>query len=114
MYDVLNILGCVNLSVEFFFYYSCPVILFLIFMFQVGNQSMKMGGLPRTTPPTQKPPSPPMPGKGTIGYVLNFKALHNRCLLKFVGIGIIFVFLRYESHYLLQHPGSVSPDSGKN
>ncbi|XP_058249222.1 abl interactor 2a isoform X8 [Hemibagrus wyckioides] len=35
--------------------------------FKVGNQSMKMGGLPRTTPPTQKPPSPPMPGKGTIG-----------------------------------------------
>ncbi|GAA6110182.1 abl interactor 2a isoform X1 [Tachysurus ichikawai] len=34
---------------------------------KVGNQSMKMGGLPRTTPPTQKPPSPPMPGKGTIG-----------------------------------------------
>ncbi|XP_009071698.1 PREDICTED: abl interactor 2 [Acanthisitta chloris] len=28
---------------------------------------MKMGGLPRTTPPTQKPPSPPMSGKGTIG-----------------------------------------------
>ncbi|XP_060786139.1 abl interactor 2a isoform X2 [Neoarius graeffei] len=34
---------------------------------KVGNQSMKMGGLPRTTPPTQKPPSPPMSGKGTIG-----------------------------------------------
>ncbi|TSK92877.1 Abl interactor 2 [Bagarius yarrelli] len=34
---------------------------------KVGNQNMKMGGLPRTTPPTQKPPSPPMPGKGTIG-----------------------------------------------
>ncbi|XP_074767213.1 abl interactor 2 isoform X28 [Athene noctua] len=33
-----------------------------------GNtQNMKMGGLPRTTPPTQKPPSPPMSGKGTIG-----------------------------------------------
>ncbi|XP_050756094.1 abl interactor 2 isoform X37 [Gymnogyps californianus] len=30
-------------------------------------QNMKMGGLPRTTPPTQKPPSPPMSGKGTIG-----------------------------------------------
>nr|BAE89457.1 unnamed protein product [Macaca fascicularis] len=28
---------------------------------------MKMGGLPRTTPPTQKPPSPPMSGKGTLG-----------------------------------------------
>ncbi|XP_074767226.1 abl interactor 2 isoform X40 [Athene noctua] len=35
---------------------------------QHGNtQNMKMGGLPRTTPPTQKPPSPPMSGKGTIG-----------------------------------------------
>ncbi|XP_062354665.1 abl interactor 2 isoform X31 [Cinclus cinclus] len=35
---------------------------------KVGNtQNMKMGGLPRTTPPTQKPPSPPMSGKGTIG-----------------------------------------------
>ncbi|XP_065269627.1 abl interactor 2 isoform X47 [Emys orbicularis] len=31
------------------------------------TQNMKMGGLPRTTPPTQKPPSPPMSGKGTIG-----------------------------------------------
>lgn len=28
---------------------------------------MKMGGLSRTTPPTQKPPSPPIPGIGTIG-----------------------------------------------
>ncbi|KAG1945615.1 abl interactor [Pimephales promelas] len=28
---------------------------------------MKMGSLLRTTPPTQKPPSPPMSGKGTIG-----------------------------------------------
>ncbi|XP_022378879.1 abl interactor 2 isoform X6 [Enhydra lutris kenyoni] len=35
---------------------------------QRGNtQNMKMGGLPRTTPPTQKPPSPPMSGKGTLG-----------------------------------------------
>ncbi|XP_035376655.1 abl interactor 2a isoform X10 [Electrophorus electricus] len=34
---------------------------------KVNTQNMKMGGLPRTTPPTQKPPSPPMPGKGTIG-----------------------------------------------
>ncbi|XP_040840438.1 abl interactor 2 isoform X33 [Ochotona curzoniae] len=35
---------------------------------KVGNtQNMKMGGLPRTTPPTQKPPSPPMSGKGTLG-----------------------------------------------
>ncbi|XP_055733507.1 abl interactor 2-like isoform X2 [Salvelinus fontinalis] len=36
--------------------------------FKVSSQNMKMGGgLPRTNPPTQKPPSPPMPGKGTIG-----------------------------------------------
>ncbi|XP_051998956.1 abl interactor 2a isoform X2 [Xyrauchen texanus] len=35
--------------------------------FKVSNHNMKMGSLPRTTPPTQKPPSPPMPGKGTIG-----------------------------------------------
>ncbi|KAM5228990.1 abl interactor 2 isoform 45-T45 [Ctenodactylus gundi] len=34
---------------------------------QVSTQNMKMGGLPRTTPPTQKPPSPPMSGKGTLG-----------------------------------------------
>uniref|UniRef100_A0A672YN63 Abl-interactor 2b n=1 Tax=Sphaeramia orbicularis TaxID=375764 RepID=A0A672YN63_9TELE len=32
-------------------------------------QNMKAGGggLPRTNPPTQKPPSPPMSGKGTLG-----------------------------------------------
>ncbi|XP_062312784.1 abl interactor 2a isoform X13 [Osmerus eperlanus] len=35
---------------------------------KVSSQNMKMGGaLPRTTPPTQKPPSPPMAGKGTLG-----------------------------------------------
>ncbi|XP_057228851.1 abl interactor 2 isoform X4 [Malurus melanocephalus] len=34
---------------------------------KVSTQNMKMGGMPRTTPPTQKPPSPPMSGKGTIG-----------------------------------------------
>ncbi|TRY83702.1 hypothetical protein DNTS_034394, partial [Danionella cerebrum] len=33
---------------------------------KVNSQNMKMGSL-RTTPPTQKPPSPPMSGKGTIG-----------------------------------------------
>nr|XP_005904339.1 PREDICTED: abl interactor 2 isoform X12 [Bos mutus] len=33
----------------------------------MNNDNMKMGGLPRTTPPTQKPPSPPMSGKGTLG-----------------------------------------------
>ncbi|XP_053327802.1 abl interactor 2 isoform X7 [Spea bombifrons] len=35
--------------------------------FKVSTQNMKMGGLPRTTPPTQKPPSPPVTGKGTLG-----------------------------------------------
>uniref|UniRef100_G3PQE5 Abl-interactor 2b n=1 Tax=Gasterosteus aculeatus aculeatus TaxID=481459 RepID=G3PQE5_GASAC len=36
---------------------------------KAGVQSMKAGGgaLPRTNPPTQKPPSPPMSGKGTLG-----------------------------------------------
>lgn len=34
---------------------------------KVNTQNMKMGSLSRTTPPTQKPPSPPMPGIGTIG-----------------------------------------------
>ncbi|XP_053327803.1 abl interactor 2 isoform X8 [Spea bombifrons] len=34
---------------------------------KVSTQNMKMGGLPRTTPPTQKPPSPPVTGKGTLG-----------------------------------------------
>ncbi|KAM8934599.1 abl interactor 2 isoform 4-T4 [Pelodytes ibericus] len=34
---------------------------------KVSTQNMKIGGLPRTTPPTQKPPSPPMTGKGTLG-----------------------------------------------
>ncbi|XP_061685584.1 abl interactor 2b isoform X4 [Syngnathoides biaculeatus] len=37
---------------------------------KASAQSMKAGGgggLPRTTPPTQKPPSPPMSGKGTLG-----------------------------------------------
>lgn len=38
---------------------------------QASAQNMKAGGggLPRTNPPTQKPPSPPMTGKGTLGYV---------------------------------------------
>ncbi|XP_052355119.1 abl interactor 2-like isoform X20 [Oncorhynchus keta] len=36
---------------------------------KASAQNMKAGatGLPRTNPPTQKPPSPPMSGKGTIG-----------------------------------------------
>ncbi|XP_045554789.1 abl interactor 2 isoform X15 [Salmo salar] len=37
--------------------------------FKASAQNTKAGaaGLPRTNPPTQKPPSPPMSGKGTIG-----------------------------------------------
>ncbi|XP_041930911.1 abl interactor 2a isoform X2 [Alosa sapidissima] len=35
--------------------------------FKVSSQNMKMGALPRTNPPTQKPPSPPLAGKGTLG-----------------------------------------------
>ncbi|XP_076120613.1 abl interactor 2-like isoform X1 [Alosa pseudoharengus] len=34
---------------------------------KVSSQNMKMGALPRTSPPTQKPPSPPLAGKGTLG-----------------------------------------------
>ncbi|CAM9329155.1 unnamed protein product [Lampetra planeri] len=36
---------------------------------KASAQNMKAGGggLPRTNPPTQKPPSPPMMGKGTLG-----------------------------------------------
>ncbi|XP_036425861.1 abl interactor 2b isoform X5 [Colossoma macropomum] len=34
---------------------------------KVNAQNMKAGTTPRTTAPTQKPPSPPGPGKGTIG-----------------------------------------------
>ncbi|KAL2080904.1 hypothetical protein ACEWY4_022757 [Coilia grayii] len=34
---------------------------------KVNTQNMKMGGHPRTNPPTQKPPSPPLAGKGTLG-----------------------------------------------
>ncbi|XP_008323309.1 abl interactor 2b isoform X7 [Cynoglossus semilaevis] len=37
--------------------------------FKASAQNMKTGGggLPRTNPPTQKPPSPPITGKGTLG-----------------------------------------------
>ncbi|XP_016365908.1 abl interactor 2-like isoform X1 [Sinocyclocheilus rhinocerous] len=35
--------------------------------FKVNAQNMKAGTTPRTTAPTQKPPSPPGPGKGTLG-----------------------------------------------
>uniref|UniRef100_UPI003AAB7B01 abl interactor 1a isoform X43 n=1 Tax=Centroberyx gerrardi TaxID=166262 RepID=UPI003AAB7B01 len=34
---------------------------------QVSNQSIRGGTLSRTNPPTQKPPSPPMSGRGTLG-----------------------------------------------
>lgn len=34
-----------------------------------GQQSLKLGGLSRSNPPTQKPPSPPRAGKGILGYV---------------------------------------------
>uniref|UniRef100_A0A3B3S4U5 Abl interactor 2 n=1 Tax=Paramormyrops kingsleyae TaxID=1676925 RepID=A0A3B3S4U5_9TELE len=34
---------------------------------KVNTQNMKMGGLPRTNPPAQKPPSPPVSGKATVG-----------------------------------------------
>ncbi|TSK62683.1 Abl interactor 1 [Bagarius yarrelli] len=36
---------------------------------KVNAQNMKAGTTPRTGAPTQKPPSPPGPGKGTLGYV---------------------------------------------
>ncbi|XP_038151546.1 abl interactor 1-like isoform X6 [Cyprinodon tularosa] len=32
-----------------------------------GQQSLKLGGLSRSNPPTQKPPSPPRAGKGILG-----------------------------------------------
>uniref|UniRef100_A0A671TB43 Abl interactor 2-like n=1 Tax=Sinocyclocheilus anshuiensis TaxID=1608454 RepID=A0A671TB43_9TELE len=35
--------------------------------FKVNAQNMKVGTTPRTAAPTQKPPSPPGPGKGTLG-----------------------------------------------
>ncbi|XP_066518745.1 abl interactor 2b isoform X9 [Hoplias malabaricus] len=35
--------------------------------FKVNAQNMKAGTTPHTTAPTQKPPSPPGPGKGTLG-----------------------------------------------
>uniref|UniRef100_A0A3B3CQI1 Abl-interactor 2b n=1 Tax=Oryzias melastigma TaxID=30732 RepID=A0A3B3CQI1_ORYME len=43
----------------------------VLLFFSINAQNMKTGGgaLPRTNPPTQKPPSPPMTGKGTLGYV---------------------------------------------
>ncbi|XP_032412844.1 abl interactor 2 isoform X17 [Xiphophorus hellerii] len=45
--------------------------------FKASTQNMKTGGgaLPRTNPPTQKPPSPPMSGKGTLGRHSPFRTL---------------------------------------
>ncbi|XP_037311969.2 abl interactor 1a isoform X4 [Pungitius pungitius] len=43
---------------------------------QLGNnQSVRGGTLSRTNPPTQKPPSPPMSGRGTIGRNTSYKTL---------------------------------------
>ncbi|XP_014833431.1 PREDICTED: abl interactor 2 isoform X12 [Poecilia mexicana] len=44
---------------------------------KASAQNMKTGGgaLPRTNPPTQKPPSPPMSGKGTLGRHSPFRTL---------------------------------------
>ncbi|XP_032412842.1 abl interactor 2 isoform X15 [Xiphophorus hellerii] len=44
---------------------------------KASTQNMKTGGgaLPRTNPPTQKPPSPPMSGKGTLGRHSPFRTL---------------------------------------
>nr|XP_046227366.1 abl interactor 1a isoform X5 [Scatophagus argus] len=40
-----------------------------------NNQSIRGGTLSRTNPPTQKPPSPPMSGRGTLGRNTPFKTL---------------------------------------
>uniref|UniRef100_H3D803 Abl-interactor 1a n=1 Tax=Tetraodon nigroviridis TaxID=99883 RepID=H3D803_TETNG len=40
-----------------------------------NNQSIRVGTLSRTNPPTQKPPSPPMSGRGTLGRNTQFKTL---------------------------------------
>ncbi|XP_041824940.1 abl interactor 1a isoform X4 [Melanotaenia boesemani] len=40
-----------------------------------NNQSIRAGTLSRTTPPTQKPPSPPMSGRGTLGRNTPYKTL---------------------------------------
>ncbi|XP_069314900.1 abl interactor 1 isoform X33 [Eulemur rufifrons] len=42
---------------------------------QVTASSMKTGTLSRTNPPTQKPPSPPMSGRGTLGRNTPYKTL---------------------------------------
>ncbi|XP_061521930.1 abl interactor 1a isoform X9 [Phycodurus eques] len=40
-----------------------------------NNQSLRAGTLSRTNPPTQKPPSPPMSGRGTLGRNTSYKTL---------------------------------------
>ncbi|CAH2282231.1 abl interactor 1 isoform X2 [Pelobates cultripes] len=40
-----------------------------------GNQAARTGTLTRTNPPTQKPPSPPMAGRGTLGRNTPYKTL---------------------------------------
>ncbi|XP_032871935.1 abl interactor 1 isoform X12 [Amblyraja radiata] len=40
-----------------------------------GNQPARTGTLTRTNPPTQKPPSPPMSGRGTLGRNTPYKTL---------------------------------------
>ncbi|XP_030254489.1 abl interactor 1a isoform X9 [Sparus aurata] len=40
-----------------------------------NNQAIRGGTLSRTNPPTQKPPSPPMSGRGTLGRNTPFKTL---------------------------------------
>nr|XP_020458056.1 abl interactor 1-like isoform X3 [Monopterus albus] len=40
-----------------------------------NNQSIRGGTLSRTNPPTQKPPSPPMSGRGTLGRNASYKTL---------------------------------------
>ncbi|XP_026157376.1 abl interactor 2-like isoform X3 [Mastacembelus armatus] len=44
---------------------------------KASAQNMKAGGggLPRTNPPTQKPPSPPLTGKGTLGHHSPYRTL---------------------------------------
>ncbi|XP_068438367.1 abl interactor 1a isoform X3 [Clinocottus analis] len=40
-----------------------------------NNQAIRGGTLSRTNPPTQKPPSPPMSGRGTLGRNTSYKTL---------------------------------------
>ncbi|XP_067863246.1 abl interactor 1a isoform X3 [Heptranchias perlo] len=40
-----------------------------------SNQPARTGTLTRTNPPTQKPPSPPMSGRGTLGRITPYKTL---------------------------------------